>query len=228
MDHVVFRVIIRLRITEIPFLSQFGRRCDFPAFHLLKLIRSSSLRYHDFFHILIDIGRSMAGVEEIIGILYFYNRTRACPSVLSAAAAALQDGIVVFGIGYEVLCCRQVNRVVVGIAALFQVIDIPGTVLVIGHCISYIRLVDSVNGRPEKGSVLIGFLLASRCPQCGKILVILNSGKRFPAFRSYRGSCCRSLCHSVLCVPVVLASGQQHRAGQEKGQEKGQSFLGHH
>ena len=193
VDHVVLCVIVCLRIPEIPLLSQFSRRCDLPAFHLLKLIRSSSLRYHDFFHILINIGRSMAGVKEIIGVFYFYNRTRACPSVLPAAAAALQDGIVVFSIGHEVLCCRQVNRVVVGIAALFQVIDIPGTVLIIRHRIAHIGLVDAVNGRPEKGSVLIGFLLASRCPQCGKILIILNSGKRFPAFRSCRGSCRRGL-----------------------------------
>ena len=164
-DGIAFRVVIGLRIAEVALLADLGRRGDLPAFDLLELVRAGSLRHHDLLHVLIGVRRCMAGIEQVVGILHLHHRSGADPAVLPAAAAALHDGIIVFRIGHKVLRGRQVNGVVVGIPALLQVIDVIRPVLIVGHRVADVRLVDSVYRRPEKDSVLICRLLASRGSQ---------------------------------------------------------------
>ena len=66
---------------------------------------------------------------------------------------------------------------VVAVAALFEVIDVIGAVLVVGHGVAHIGLVDAVHGGAEEGRVFIGRFLAARGAQGGKVLVLHILGK---------------------------------------------------
>ena len=102
-DGVSRRVIIRLRIAEIPLLADLGGRGDVPALNLFKLGGSCSLSQHDLFHVFVGFGGGMAGVEEQVFILHLHNGAGARPAVLTAAAVGFDDGIVVFRIGNKIL-----------------------------------------------------------------------------------------------------------------------------
>ena len=165
----------------------------------------------------------MPGVEKVVGILYLNHRSRADPSVLPAAAAAFQDGIIIFPVGYKILRGSQIDGMVVGVPALFQVVDIVGSVLIVGHGVSHVRLIDPVHPGPEKDPVIICRFLASRRPERGKILVVLHRGEGFPVILHGGGRRRRS---GLLRFLFPLASGQQ-RARQHKRQKKRQPFPVH-
>ena len=121
----------------------------------------------------------MAGVEEIVGILHLHHSAGPGPSVLAACAAGLNDGIVHFGICQEIPGGGQVQGMVVGVPAFFQVVDVIGPVLIVRHGIPHIGLVDTVNRRQEKVHILISGFLASGGPEGRKVLVIRHRREGF-------------------------------------------------
>ena len=61
---------------------------------------------------------------------------------------------------------------VVAVAALFEIIDVIGAVLIIGHGVAHIGLADAVDGGQEEGLVFIGRFLAAGGAQRGEILIV--------------------------------------------------------
>ena len=74
---------------------------------------------------------------------------------------------------------------VVAVAALFEVIDIIGAILIVGHGVAHVGLIDAVDGGAEKGFVFVGRFLAAGGAQGGKVLVLHIFGERL-AFRLRR------------------------------------------
>lgn len=92
----------------------------------------------------------MTRIEEVVAVLHLHNGACARPAILASTAIALQNGLVIFSVGDEILGGRQIDGVVEGVAALLQVVDIVHAVLVIGHGIAHIRLADAIHRRQEE------------------------------------------------------------------------------
>ena len=97
----------------------------------------------------------MAGIKEIVFILHFYNGTGTRPSILTAGTAGLDNRFLIFRLGQKVSSRCQIQGMVLGIPAFFQIVDIVGAILIIGHSVSDIRLADPINGRQKKRLVFI-------------------------------------------------------------------------
>ena len=178
-DSIGFRVIIGLRIPEVALLAEFVGWRDRPVLHLLEMGEVLSPCQHDLLHVFIGLSRGVAGVEEEVLILHLHHGAGAGPAVLTAAAGGLDDGIVVLGVGDEIFRCGQIDGVVVAVAALLEVIDVIGAVLIVGHGVAHIGLIDAIDGGTEEGLVFVGRFLAAGRAQGGKILVLHILGKGF-------------------------------------------------
>ena len=131
----------------------------------------------------------MSGIEEQVFILHPDHCPGTYPAVLSAAAGGFHNGIVIFGICDKILCRSQVNGMVIAVAALFQVIDIIGAVLIIRHGVAHIGLLDAVLGGTIEIHIFVGFLLAAGSTQGGKVLVVRYLREGFALFLRCGGSC---------------------------------------
>ena len=105
----------------------------------------------------------MPGIEEIIDVFHLDDRAGADPTVLTAAARRFEHDCVLFRIGYEVAGGRQIDRVIIGIAALFEVVDVVGAVLIVRHGVADIRLNAVVLGGQEETLVVVSGFLRTRC-----------------------------------------------------------------
>ena len=114
----------------------------------------------------------MSGVEQVILIFHLHHRAGADPAVLTAVAGGFQHRSVVLGIGDEISSGRQIDGVVKGITAIFQVVDVIHAVFIVRHGVAHIGLLGAVHFRQEKVQVLVGILLTAGGEQRGKVLVI--------------------------------------------------------
>ena len=154
----------------------------------------------------------MTGVEEVVGVLHLYHGASADPAVLAAGTGGFQHHIVLLGVGDEILSGGQIDGVVVGIAALLQVVDVVGAVLVIGHGVPHVGLGGTVLGGQEEGFVGIGRLLAAGGAKQSKVRFVLRKSESFPV----RGHIGRS---SGLSFFPFAAEGeaQQKQERQKQG-----------
>ena len=114
----------------------------------------------------------MPSIEEEVLPVNLNDRARADPAVLAAAAGGLQHRFVILRVREEVRGRDEIGRVVVGIAGLFQVVDVVDAVLIVGHGVAHEGLAGPVHLREEEEIIVIGILLASRRAQARKVLVV--------------------------------------------------------
>jgi len=123
-----------------------------------------------------------------------------------------QHDRILLGIGDKVLGGRQIDRVVIGIAALLEIVDVIGAILIIRHRIADIPLHAAVLFGQEEGAVGVGVLLAARGTQRGKVRLVFGIDERFAVGRGrYSGSLGRA--------------GKQQHSRQKEGQQGQNSFL---
>ena len=165
-------IVVALGITEIVLLAQLGGRRDIPAVHLFKGVGIAAPGNHDLF-LEFHIGRTvMAGIEQIVGIVDLHHRAGTGPSILTAAAVSFQNRLVILGIGHKIGGGCKINGVVVGVAAILQIVYVVDTVLVIGHGVAHIGLAGAIHIGEEIGSIFIGGFLAAGSSEGREILVI--------------------------------------------------------
>lgn len=165
-------VHIGLRIAEVVFLAEGGRRGDLPALLLLKGKGTIAHGDHDLLGIFQRAGAAVPSIEEEVLPVNLNDRARADPAVLAAAAGGLQHRFVILRVREEVRGRDEIGRVVVGIAGLFQVVDVVDAVLIVGHGVAHEGLAGPVHLREEEEIIVIGILLASRRAQARKVLVV--------------------------------------------------------
>ena len=217
-DSIGFRVIIRLRIPEIALLADLIGRRNGPVFHLFKMGWVAAPGQHDLLHIFIGLGRSMTGVEEEVLILHLHHGAGARPAVLSAAAGGFHDGIVIFGVCHKILRRGQIDGVVVAVAAFLEVVDVIGAILIVGHGVAHIGLLDTVDGGLEEAPVFISRFLAARGAQAGKILVLHLFGE---------GICIRLRHFCGSQFSALAAAARQHQAEDTQQSQHRNEFRFH-
>ena len=170
-DGVRRLVVVGLRVAEVVLLPEFRGRLDLPARLLLKGRGARALGDHDG---LVDVAAVVvAGVEEVVLLPHLDDGTRAHPRVLFGAARGLENGLLHLFKGDEVLGRREVQRVVVGIAALLQIVDVVDAVLVVGHGVAHIGLVAVVLLGEEEVAVIVSLLHRPRRAVGREVLVVL-------------------------------------------------------
>ena len=171
-DQTGIRIVVALGIPEVILLPQLGRRIDIPPLNLLKGIQIIALGDHDLF-LKFHIRRAvMTGIEQIVDIIHFHHRAGSDPGILPAAAGGFQHRRIDLGVGDKIRSGCQINGMVVGIAAILQIVDVVDTVLIIGHGIAHIRLVDAIHPRQEVSAVFVCGLLAAGRSKGRKILIV--------------------------------------------------------
>ena len=166
------RIIVALGVTEIVLLTQISRGSDIPALDLFKGIQIVTLGDHDFF-LEFHVGCAVVtSIEQIIDIVNLHHRAGADPCILTAAAGGFQNRCVILRVGHKVGGGCQINGMVVGIAAIFQIVDVVDTVFVVGHGVAHIGLIGSVHAGQEIGGVFIGGFLTAGGSEGGEILVV--------------------------------------------------------
>ena len=164
-------VVIGLRIAEVVLLPELRGRRDLPPLLLLKGREARAFGDHDG---LVDVAAVvMAGIEEVVFLPHLDDGTRAHPRVLFGSARGLENGLLHFLVGDEVLCGREIERVVVGIAALLQVVDVVDAVLIVGHGVAHIGLLAAVLLGEEEVAVVVGLLHRPRRAVGREVLVVL-------------------------------------------------------
>ena len=113
----------------------------------------------------------MTGIKEIILSSCLHDRPRTNPGILPGVRSFEHD-LVLFRVGHKILCSRKIYRMVIGVAAFFQIVNIIHSVLVIRHCVPDIRLNRSILGRQKKCAVLIRLLLTPRRCQFRKVFIL--------------------------------------------------------
>ena len=211
-DGVRGLVVIGLRIAEVVLLPQLGGRDQLPIGHLLEGSEVGALGHQDLLLELVAVGEGVAGVEEVINVLHLHHRAGADPAVLAAAAGGLQDHVILLGVGDEILGGGQIDGMVVGVAALLQIVDVVGAVLIVGHGVPHEGLGPVVLGGQEKGFVGIRGLLAAGGPKHAEVRFVLGEDKALPV----RGHIGRS---SGLSFFPFAAEGeaQQKQERQKQG-----------
>ena len=180
LDQPGIGIIVALGVPEIILLPQFGGRIDIPAFHLFEGIGITALGNHDLFLKLRIGSTGVSGIEQIVGTVNLHHRTGTGPGILTAAAGGFQNGSINLGVGDKIGGGSQINGMVVGIAAILQIVDVVDTILVVGHGVAHIGLVDTIHSRQEVGAVFVGRLLTAGGSEGGEILVMIGAADCIP------------------------------------------------
>ena len=175
-DRLCLRIVIGLRVAKILLLTQLSRRDDLPALQLFEGGGTVACGYQNLFFIFQRGGVAVTGIEEIIGLPHLDHGPGTDPAVLSAGTGRLQNGRVMLGIGQEIGGGGQIGRVIVGIAAILEIVDIVDAVLIVGHGVAHIGLYAVIQGRAEEGGIVVGLLLAAGRPECREVLVVALDG----------------------------------------------------
>ena len=125
----------------------------------------------------------MAGVEQIVSTIHLHDGAGADPGILTAAAGGLQNRLVDFGISDKIGGGGQINGVVIRVAAVFQIVDVVNTVLIVRHAVAYIGLLGSVHTGEEVRGVLVGRFLTAGASEGGEILIITTCLDLVGSFR---------------------------------------------
>ena len=68
---------------------------------------------------------------------------------------------------------------VIGVAALLQIVEVIDTILIVGHGVAHIGLLDAIHSGQEVQAIFISGFLASRCFHGSKILILNVLGEGF-------------------------------------------------